>query len=59
MDAARCEAGDPGPFPVATGILGFLSIFKRTQVSSPFEAFNSACLSISQRDVSPSVELSR
>ena len=33
-----------GPFPVATGILGFLSIFKR-QGSTPFEALNSACLS--------------
>ena len=30
-----------GPFPVATGILGFLSIFKRSQATSPFEALNS------------------
>ena len=29
-------------FPVAPGILGFLSIFKRGQASSPFEALNSA-----------------
>ena len=34
-----------GPFPVATGILRFLSIFKNCQASSPFEALNSACLS--------------
>ena len=27
-----------GPFPVATGILEFLSIFMRSQASSPFEA---------------------
>ena len=27
-----------GPFPVATGILGFLSIFKRSQASFPFGA---------------------
>ena len=42
-----------GPIPVATGILGFLSIFKRTQGSPTFEALNSACLSMCQRDVRP------
>ena len=26
-----------GPFPVATGILGFLSIFKTSQTSSPLK----------------------
>ena len=46
-----------GPFPVAAGILGFLSIFKRSKASSPFEALNSACLSSSQRDVRPPVEM--
>ena len=30
------------PFPVATGILGFLSIFKRSQALSSFESLNSA-----------------
>ena len=45
-----------GPFPVATGILGFLSIFKRGQASSPFEALNSVCLSSCQRDVRPHVD---
>ena len=45
------------PFPVATGIYGFLSIFKRTQASSPFEALNSAFLSSCQRDVMPPVEM--
>ena len=39
------------PFQVATVILGFLSIFKRLQDSSPFEALNSACLSKCQTDV--------
>ena len=46
-----------GPFPVATEILGFLSIFKTSQASSPFEALNSACLSICQRDQRLSVEM--
>ena len=48
-----------GPFPVATGILGFLSIFKRSQASSPFEEVNSACLLRCQRDVRPPVEMRR
>ena len=30
---------------VATVILGFLSIFRKSQASSPFEAWNSVCLS--------------
>ena len=46
-----------GPFPVATGILGFLSIFKRGQASSPFEALNSVCLSSCQRDMRTPVEM--
>ena len=48
-----------GPFPVATGILGFLSIFKRSQASSPFEALNSVFLSNCQRDAIPPVEMRR
>ena len=47
------------PFPVATGILGFLSIFKRSQASSPLQAVNCACLSRCQRDVRPLVEMKR
>ena len=39
------------PFPVATGILGFLSIFKRSQGSAPFEVLNSASLLSCQRDM--------
>ena len=40
-----------GPFLVATVILGFLSIFKKSQASSPFEALKSVCLSRCQNDV--------
>ena len=39
------------PLFVGTVILGFLSIFTNSHASSPFEALNSACLSICQRDV--------
>ena len=46
-----------GPFPVATWKLGFPSIFKRSQLSAPFEAFHSACLSSCQRDVRPPVDM--
>ena len=47
------------PFLVATVILVFLSIFKKSQASSPFEALNSVCLSRYQRDVRPPVQMSR
>ena len=45
------------PFLVATVILGFLSIFKKSQASSPFEALNSACFSRCQSDVKPPVQM--
>ena len=45
------------PFPVALAILGFLSIFKGSQASSPFEALNSVCLSSCQRRVRPPIEM--
>ena len=48
-----------GPYSVATGILGFLSIFKKSQASLPFETLNSACLSRCQRDMRPPVQMSR
>ena len=38
-------------FLVATVILGFLSIFKNSQASSPFEALNTVSLSRYQSDV--------
>ena len=46
-------------FLVRTVILGFLSIFKKSQSSSPFEALNSVCLSRGQRDVIPAVQMRR
>ena len=44
------------PLLVGTVILVFLSIFTKNQVWSPFEALNSAQLSKSQMDVTPSVQ---
>ena len=44
------------PLLVGTVILVFLSIFTKSQASSPFEALNSAQLSKSQMDVRPSVQ---
>ena len=38
-------------------ILGLLSIFKKSQASSPYEAFNSVCLSRGHRDVRPPVQM--
>ena len=46
-------------FLVATVILGFLSIFKKSQASSPYEALKSVCLTMGQRDVSPPVHMRR
>ena len=47
---------DKLPLVVGTVILVFLSIFTKSQASSPFEALNSAHLSKSQMDVRPSVQ---
>ena len=44
------------PLLVGTVILVFLSIFTKSQASSPFEALNLAHLSKSQMDVRPSVQ---
>ena len=44
------------PLLVGTVILVFLSIFMKSQASSPFESLNSAHLSKSQMDVRPSVQ---
>ena len=44
------------PLLVATVILVFLSIFTKCQESSPFEAKNSAHLSMCEKDVRPSVQ---
>ena len=47
------------PFLVATVIVGFLSILKKSQVSSHFEALNATCLSRCQMDVRPPVQIMR
>ena len=44
------------PLLVGKVILVFLSIFTKSQASSPFEALNSVHLSKSQMDVRPSVQ---
>ena len=46
-----------GPFPVATGILGFLLNIKSSQALTPFELLNSRCLSRCQTVMSPPVEM--
>ena len=46
-----------GQFLTGTVILGFLSIFKKSQAPSPFEALNSARLSKCERDLSPPVQM--
>ena len=46
-------------FLVGTVILGFLSIFKKSQASSSFEALNSVCLSRYQCDVIPPIKMRR
>ena len=40
-----------------TVILGLLSIFKKSQASSPYEALNSVFLSRGHRDVRPPVQM--
>ena len=47
------------PLLIGTVILGFLSIFTKSQAFSPFEALNSACLSRCQRDMRPPVQKRR
>ena len=44
-------------FLFGTVILGLLSIFKKSQALSPYEALNSVCLSRVQRDVRPPVKM--
>ena len=46
-------------FLVGTVILGFLSIFKKSQASSRLEALNSECLSRYQSDVMPPIQMRR
>ena len=58
-DASRRDGGDGGSLSSCTMILGFLSVLKKSQGSSPFEALNSACLSRCQRDVRPPDQMRR
>ena len=44
-------------FLVATVILGFLTILKKSQASSPFESLNSVCLSECEKDVRTPVQI--
>ena len=46
-------------FHFGTVILGLLSIFKKSQELSPYEALNSVCLLRVQRDVRHPVQMSR
>ena len=46
-------------FLVGTKIFGFLSIFKKSQASSPFEALKSVCLLRYQSDVIPPIHMRR
>ena len=46
-------------FLVGTVILGFLSIFKKSQASSPFEASNPECFSRYQSYVIPPIQMRR
>ena len=46
-------------FLFGTVVLGLLSIFKKDQESSPYEALISMCLSRVQRDVRPPVQMRR
>ena len=55
-DASGGEPGGQVSLRFGTVILVFLSIFTKSQASSPFEALNSAHLSKSQMDVRPSVQ---
>ena len=55
-DPSGGEPGGKHPLLVGTVILVFLSIFTKSQASSPFEALNSAHVSKSQMDVRPSVQ---
>ena len=46
-------------FLFGTVIFGLLSIFKKNQASSPYEALNSVCLSRYQSDVIPPIQMRR
>ena len=55
-DASEGEPGGQASLRFGTVILVFLSIFRKSQALSPFEALNSAHLSKSQMDLRPSLQ---
>ena len=55
-DTSGGDQGGQPPLLVRTVILVFLTIFTKSQASSPFEALNSAHLSKSQMNVTPSFQ---
>ena len=57
MDTSLGKAETEVHFLVGTVILGLLSILKKNQASSAYEAFNSVCLSRAHRDVRPPVQM--
>ena len=57
MDTSRGEAGQRDFLSICPVILGFVSIFKKSQALPPFEALNSAWLSRCQKDVRPPVQM--
>ena len=59
MDASGGEGGDQGSLSCWNSNIGFLSIFKKSPASSPFEALNSVCLSTYQSDVIHHIQMRR
>ena len=59
MNASGGEAGDQGSLSSWNSDIGLLTIFKKSQASSPFEALNSVCLLRYQSDVIPPIQMRR
>ena len=57
MDASGGEGGDQGSLSCWNSNIGFLSIFKKSPASSPFEALNPVCLSRYQSYVIPPIQM--
>ena len=53
MDASGGEGGDQGHYLDGTVILGFLSIFKKSQALSPFEALISRAFDVPRNNRPP------
>ena len=57
MDASGGEAGDRGSLSIWHSDIGTPFIFKKSQASSPYEAFYSVCLLRGHRDGRPPVQM--